>query len=207
VSRTLQKRQRALTQRGSATRQKIIEAAAALVYAVGAARLNLDEVMAASRTSKSQLYHYFTDKEALIQEVIAYQTKRVLTVNSNHLEAIDSFQALRRWRDDLVDRNRALGGFGGCPIGSLADELANHSPPARKRLANGFEAWTSRIENALRNMKAKGLLKASTEPKELSLAVLAAIQGGLLLAKVSRTSRPLEIAFDMALDHVARCAT
>ena len=207
MSRTPPKKQRALTPRGKATRQKIIEAAAALVYAAGAARLNLDEVMAASRTSKSQLYHYFTDKEALIQEVIAFQTKRVLTVNSDHLEAVDSFQALRRWRDDMVDRNRAVGGFGGCPIGSLADELANHSPPARKRLANGFEAWASRIENALRNMKAKGLLKASAEPKELSLAVLAAIQGGLLLAKVSRTSRPLEIAFDMALDHVARCAT
>ena len=207
MSRTLQKKQRALTPRGKATRQKIIEAAAALVYAAGAARLNLDEVMAASRTSKSQLYHYFTDKEALIQEVIAFQTKRVLTVNSDRLDAVDSFQALRRWRDDMVDRNRAVGGFGGCPIGSLADELANHSPPARKRLANGFEAWASRIENALRNMKAKGLLKASAEPKELSLAVLAAIQGGLLLAKVSRTSRPLEIAFDMALDHVARCAT
>ncbi len=207
MSRTPQKKQRALTPRGKATRQKIIEAAAALVYAAGAARLNLDEVMAASRTSKSQLYHYFTDKEALIQEVIAFQTKRVLTVNSDHLDAVDSFQALRRWRDDMVDRNRAVGGFGGCPIGSLADELANHSPPARKRLANGFEAWASRIENALRNMKAKGLLKASAEPKELSLAVLAAIQGGLLLAKVSRTSRPLEIAFDMALDHVARCAT
>ena len=207
MSRTLQKKQRALTPRGKATRQKIIEAAAALVYAAGAARLNLDEVMAASRTSKSQLYHYFTDKEALIQEVIAFQTKRVLTVNSDRLDAVDLFQALRRWRDDMVDRNRAVGGFGGCPIGSLADELANHSPPARKRLANGFEAWASRIENALRNMKAKGLLKASAEPKELSLAVLAAIQGGLLLAKVSRTSRPLEIAFDMALDHVARCAT
>jgi len=205
VSRTPQKRQRALTPRGRATRQKIIEAAAALVYAAGAARLNLDEVMAASRTSKSQLYHYFADKEALIQEVIAFQTKRVLTVNSDHLETIDSLQALRRWRDDLIDRNRAVGGFGGCPIGSLADELANHSPPSRKRLANSFEAWASRIENALRTMKAKGLLKASTEPKELSLAVLAAIQGGLLLAKVSRTSRPLEIAFDMALDHVARC--
>ena len=207
MSRTPQKRQRALTPRGRATRQKIIEAAAALVYAAGAARLNLDEVMAASRTSKSQLYHYFTDKEALIQEVIAFQTKRVLTVNSDHLDAIDSFQALRRWRDDLVDRNRAVGGFGGCPIGSLADELANHSPPSRKRLANSFETWASRIENALRNMKAKGRLKASAEPEELSLAVLAAIQGGLLLAKVSRTSRPLEIAFDMALDHVARCAT
>ena len=92
VSRTPQKRQRALTPRGKATRQKIIEAAAALVYAAGAARLNLDEVMAASRTSKSQLYHYFTDKEALIQEVIAFQTKRVLTVNSDHLDAIDSFR-------------------------------------------------------------------------------------------------------------------
>ena len=123
--------------------------------------------MAASRTSKSQLYHYFTDKEALIQEVIAFQTKRVLTVNSDHLErSICSGAAtLARWSGD---RNQGRGGFGGCPIGSLADELANHSPLSRKRLANSFEFWASRIENALRNMKAKGLLKASTEPKELS---------------------------------------
>src|SRR5271155_1763824 len=141
VSRTPQKRQRALTPRGRATRQKIIEAAAALVYAAGAARLNLDEVMAASRTSKSQLYHYFTDKEALIQEVIAFQTKRVLTVNSDHLETIDSFQALRRWRDDLIDRNRAVGGFGGCPIGSLADEPAQQSPPSRKTRGKNLPPW------------------------------------------------------------------
>ena len=201
------KSRRRLTAKGAATRLRIVEAAAALVYAAGAGRLNLDEVMAACGASKSQLYHYFADKEALIEEVIAFQTQHVLAVNVAHLEALDSFASLRRWRDDLIERNRASGGFGGCPIGALADELAKVSPSARERLAGGLEAWAARIERALRAMKAKGLLDTAARPKELSLAVLAAIQGGLLLAKVSRASRPLELAFDMALDHVARHAT
>jgi len=34
--------------------------------------------------------------------------------------------------------------------------------------------------------------------------MLSAIQGGLLLSKTTRATRPLELAFDMALEHVAR---
>jgi hypothetical protein len=106
----------------------------------------------------------------------------------------------------MIERNRALGGNRGCPIGSLADELANGSPVSRERLAASLEVWAGLIEQALKTMRANGALDASVDAEALSLAMLAAIQGGLLLAKVSRTSRPLEIAFDMALDHVARHA-
>jgi hypothetical protein len=34
-----------------------------------------------------------------------------------------------------------------------------------------------------------------------------AVEGGLLLSKATRSSRPLEIAIDMAIDHVARQTT
>ena len=60
---------RSLTARGAATRARIVEAAADLIYAHGVEQTSLDDVMAASGVSKSQLYHYFTDKDALVLDV------------------------------------------------------------------------------------------------------------------------------------------
>lgn len=195
---------RRLTSRGAATRAHIVAAAANLVDANGVGRTSLDDVMAASGASKSQLYHYFADKDALIREVIALQTARVLAAQRPHLDALDSLPALRRWRDAMVAMSRTRRGAGGCPIGSLASELADQSEPARALLVGGFAAWEARIVAGLQKMREHGELAPSADPHDLALAILTAIQGGLLLAKTTRTTRPLELALDMALDHVAR---
>ena len=194
---------RSLTARGAATRSRIVEAAADLIYAHGVERTSLDGVMAASGVSKSQLYHYFADKDALVLEVIATQIERVIDAQQPHLEALDSLPALKAWRDAFIRLNRAAQNRG-CPLGSLASELANDSEPARKRLADSFSMWGYRIENGLARMQARGELGASADPHDLALALLGAVEGGLLLAKTTHSGRPLEIAIDMAIDHVAR---
>ncbi|BAV50916.1 Transcriptional regulator, TetR family [Mesorhizobium loti] len=194
---------RSLTARGAATRSRIVNAAADLIYERGVDRTSLDEVMAVSGVSKSQLYHYFADKDALVLEVIARQTERVLDAQRSHLEALDSLPALKAWRDAFVRLNKAAQ-CRGCPLGSLASELANGSEPARKRLADSFSTWRDRIENGLARMQERGKLSASADPHDLALALLSAVEGGLLLAKTTHSSRPLEIALDMAIDHVAR---
>jgi TetR/AcrR family transcriptional regulator, transcriptional repressor for nem operon len=196
-----------LTARGAAMRARIVKAAADLIYAKGVDRTSLDDVLAKSGTSKSQLYHYFADKEALVLEVIVLQTERVLMAQQPHLGALGSLAALRRWRDAIIDlaegRNRA----GGCPIGSLANELSNQFEDARSLLAGSFETWCGCIESGLRKMQERGELASSADPHDLALAMLTALQGGLLLAKTTHTSRPLKIAFDMALEHVTRHVT
>jgi len=53
-------------------------------------------------------------------------------------------------------------------------------------------------------MRDRGELAAEADPAELAGALMAALQGGLLLAQTTRTTRPLELALDMALEHVAR---
>src|SRR5258708_12631851 len=85
---------RSLTARGAATRSRIVEAAADLIYAHGVERTSLDDVMAASGVSKSQLYHYFAVKDALVLEVIAKQTEPVLDAQRPHLAALNSLPAL-----------------------------------------------------------------------------------------------------------------
>lgn len=199
-------RTRSLTVRGAATRARIVNAATDLIYTHGVDRTSLDDVMAASGVSKSQLYHYFADKDALVLEVIARQTKRVLDAQQPHLGSLDSLPALIAWRDAIVQLNKAAGGKG-CPLGSLASELANESEPARKRLADGFAIWHERIEMGLAKMRERGDIAASADPRKLAFALLSAVQGGLLLAKTTHSSLPLEVALDMAIDHVARHMT
>ena len=195
-----------LTARGAETRSRIVNAAADLIYEHGADRTSLDEVMALSGVSKSQLYHYFADKDALVLAVIALQTERVFGAQQPHLAALDSLCALKSWRDAVVRLNRAAKGKG-CPLGSLAGELANESEPARKRLAASFATWRDHIGRGLTKMRERGELTKAADPQELALALLGAVQGGLLLAKTTHSSRPLEIAIDMAIDNVARHMT
>src|SRR6201995_1026027 len=114
------------TARGAATLACIVEAAADLIYAHGVEQTSLDDVMAASGVSKSQLYHYFADKDALVLDVIARQTERVLDAQRPHLGALDSLPALKAWRNAILRLNKAAQGKG-CPLGSLASELANDS--------------------------------------------------------------------------------
>ena len=79
---------RRFTARGAATRERIVSAAADLVWAKGAGMTSLDDVMEASGASKSQLYHYFADKDALLREAAELQTRRVLDTHGQLLELV-----------------------------------------------------------------------------------------------------------------------
>jgi TetR/AcrR family transcriptional repressor of nem operon len=194
---------RRLTARGAATRARIVDAAASLVYERGTAGTSLDDVMAATGTSKSQLYHYFADKDALICEVIKAQLGRIIAAQEAGLHEVSSWEGLQRWCDHFVTATRATHGAGGCPLGSLVGELADQSEPARRVLAQCFAEWQSYLSEGFEAMRSNGELAAHADPAELALTVMSALQGGLLMAQATRTARPLELALDMALQHMA----
>jgi hypothetical protein len=54
----------------------------------------------------------------------------------------------------------------------------------------------------LRAMHARGELRKGADPDQLATALLAAVQGGLLLTQIRRTTKPLESAVDAMLDHI-----
>jgi len=193
-----------LTARGAATRARIVAAAALLVYERGVAGTSLDDVMAATGTSKSQLYHYFADKDALLCEVIKAQLGRIIAAQeAAHLHEVSSWDGLQRWCDHFVTASRATQGAGGCPLGSLVGQLANQSEPARRVLAQCFAEWQSYLSDGFEAMRDNGELAAQADPAELALTLMSALQGGLLMAQATRSARPLELALNMALQHMA----
>jgi TetR/AcrR family transcriptional repressor of nem operon len=185
-----------LTPKGERTRERIVSSAAAPMLDRGVSATTIDDVRAAAGVSASQLYHYFPDKTALAHAVIQYQADRVVGSQEPSFAHLDSIQGLRAWRDAVVEMQRQAQCRGGCPIGSLASELADQDEQARSGIAAGFERWHAGIRGGLSAMRERGLLTAEADPDDLALATLAAVQGGLLLGQVQRTTRPLETAHD-----------
>jgi TetR/AcrR family transcriptional regulator, transcriptional repressor for nem operon len=198
--------ERRLTRRGQQTRQRIVAAAAALMFEHGVAETTLEDIRAAAGVSGSQVYHYFEDKQALVRAVVDYQTDAVLDYQTPHLDHLDTVAGLRAWRDLLVDHQRRLQCRGGCPIGALGAEVAETDAAARLAVARGFGRWEARIRAGLRAMHARGDLPAATDPDDLALATLAALQGGLLMTQIQRETKPLEVALDAMLDRIQALA-
>jgi TetR/AcrR family transcriptional regulator, transcriptional repressor for nem operon len=191
-----------LTRKGEATRARIVAAASQLMFERGVAVTGIDDVKAAAGVSSSQLYHYFADKQALISAVVAYQTEDVLWFHEFLLDRLDSLESLRAWRDLIVELKSDRGCIGGCPIGSLASELSERDPASRYALATAFDRWERGIRAVLERMRDRGELSADADLAGLGLATLAALQGGLLLAQVCRSIRPLEVALDEMLARI-----
>lgn len=191
------------TRRGAATRARIVEATADLVLTRGVRSTTLDDVRAATGASRSQLFHYFpAGKADLVRAVAQRQGERVLDGQRLLLEGLDSFPALQRWRDALVAEQAERECVGGCPLGSLASEVAEHDDRARALLSGSFAQWQALLAQGLRAMRDRGRLRPDADPDSLALATVASLQGGLLLAQTTRTTRPLEVALDAALAHL-----
>jgi TetR/AcrR family transcriptional repressor of nem operon len=188
------------TEKGRATRDRVLDAATALVFERGVAGTTLDDVRVAASVSKSQLYHYFTDKDALVRGVVDRTVQQVLDAQPR-LADLSSWTAIAAWFDDIVELQVDLQAAG-CPIGRLVGQLAGRDELARRELAAGFERWEVPLRRGLEAMRAAGKLRRAADPARLATATLAAIQGGLVLTQTRRDPQQLRIALDAAYAHL-----
>jgi AcrR family transcriptional regulator len=187
-----------LTPKGERTRSRIVEAAARLIHERGVAATTLDDIRSGAGVSGSQLSHYFAGKDELVQAVIDYQAGTI-TGNQRHAD-LGSPEGLRAWRDTVIAQVRSGEGKGGCPLGSLAGQVAETDAQARALIAAGFGQWSAAISDGLRRLHDAGHLPKGADPDDLAVTLLATLQGGLLLAQVQRDTGPLETALDTILE-------
>ena len=172
------------------------------MFANGIADTKMEEVRSSAGVSNSQIYQHFSDKTALVRAVIEYQTDAVIEPQERLFGQLNTMNGLRIWRDRAIDQQRGPSLRGGCPIGSLAGQLSDSDEAFRLQLAHSFQRWSAGLQLGLKTMHANGVLRRDADPEELATVLLAALQGGMLLAKLSRDIHQLEIALDAALAHV-----
>jgi AcrR family transcriptional regulator len=177
------------------------------MHVQGVAGTTIDDVLAASSTSKSQFYQHFEDKAELVYEVITQRADEVLSWQRLRLEKVDSFRGLYQWRDAMVQRCALRRGLWGCELGSLAAELSDTDDKARASLAEHFTEWQTLLAAALERMRDNGALRSEVDIRSLATGLLAAVEGGYLLSQTGRDPRLMQSALNMAIGHVASFAT
>lgn len=192
----------ALTRKGQKTRTKIVDTAAQLMLQNGVMGTTIDDVCDAAKVGKSQIYHYFSGKSDLVRAVIDYQTDRVLGSQDPFLSSLDDWDTWYAWRDRIVQIQCDLGCVGGCPLGSLASELADSDELARRVLAKSFDRWESSFRHGIDRMRQGGTLRPDADPERLGAVMLGALQGGLLLCQTRKDATSLKTVLDGALDYL-----
>ena len=189
------------TGRGRASRERIVEQAAQLFSDRGIAATSVDEVLAAAGAGKGQFYHYFRSRNELEAAAIGHHCAQVVTALTQTLGTVSSLPELEKALAGYITEFEQAG-LPGCPIGTLATEIADRNQDARERAAAGFDAWERLLADALERMRASGELRADTDSSVLATALLAAIEGGMVLSQVRKNIASLRIAVDGALAQV-----
>jgi AcrR family transcriptional regulator len=191
-----------LTPKGRATRQRIIDGAAAEIRVNGAVATTLDDVMARTETSKSQLFHYFpSGKEQLLLAVAELEAARVLSDQQPHLSKLTSWAAWQRWRDVVVERYRAQGQQ--CPLSTVMSEMGR-TPGAQAVTSALIDQWRTEIESGVRAMQQQGKMTESIDPARAAAALLAGIQGGVSVLLNTGDISYLEAALDVGIANLRK---
>lgn len=187
-----------LTAKGRATRQRIIEGAAAEIRHRGVVGITLDDVLARTSTSKSQLFHYFPEgKDQLMLAVAQLEAQRVLDDQEPHLSELTSWAAWGRWRDAVVDRYRRQGRQ--CPLSVVMSEISRTTPGSEAVSAQLIRQWHTLIEAGILAMQDRDKIARNIDANRAAAALLAGIQGGVSVLLSTGDLSYLEAAIDTGI--------
>ena len=189
------------TGRGRASRERIVERAADLFAERGIAGTSVDEVLAAAKAGKGQFYHYFRNRDELAAAAVGYRCTQVVDGLTDALGDVSSLAGLERALAGFIAGFEQTG-LPGCPIGTLAAEVAGRNEAARLQAAAGFDAWERLLADALERMRQRGELRADAAPAVLATGLLASIEGGMVLSQARKDVASLRIAVDAGLAQV-----
>ncbi len=195
-----------LTKKGERTRDRILDATAALAVERGAANTCLDDIRAATGTSKSQLFHYFPEGKAeLFATVEQREARRILDDQRPALDALDSWEAWDEWRELVTALyHRKLDG---CPLAALNGYTLDFDPEAPDPVVGLYAEWLGAMARGLASMQAAGTLSPDVDPNDLATVTLATIQGGVLIMQATGATCPFDLALDAAIAGVRHHAT
>ena len=194
---------RVLTPRGTATRQRIVEGAAALIRERGPANVGLDDICGVTSTSKSQLFHYFPDgKSDLLMAVAGYEAEQVLAEQQPMLGDLTTWRKWQAWRRRVIERYDAQRQR--CPLSALTAQLGMANPATRDIITNLYERWHAYLAAGVQALKDSGAIDPEVNVAKAATAILTAVSGGAAMLQATDRISYLEIGLSEAIDGLRR---
>jgi AcrR family transcriptional regulator len=146
------------------------------------------------------MYHYFHDRDGLVEAAVSYRCAEVLDRLTAPFESVGSLgeltSVLTAFADEYAEH------LAGCPLGTLASELTSGPESARRIVLDAFASWESLLAQALARIRDAGELRPDADPSTLATGLLAAMEGGMFLGQIRNDATPLRAALTAGLGYL-----
>ncbi|MCW3067068.1 MAG: transcriptional regulator, TetR family [Solirubrobacterales bacterium] len=175
----------------ASTKDRIVDASAELFRRNGYTGTGVKQIVAMAGAPFGSLYHFFPGgKEQLGEEVIRWSGAMYgQLIGAIFDPAPDVVTAVHDFFAGAAETLRETDYADACPIATVALEVASTSEPLRQATADVFESW---IAGGSERFEAAGIPPARA--RELTIAMLASLEGAFVLCRAMRTTVPLEVA-------------
>ena len=178
--------------KGEATRARVLEVARTLINQKGFRNTTINDVIAATGVQKGNLYFHFSNKEDLAISILQKVEIEFFDFMAENLIGANALEKLSNFFDAILHKHRSTGFVGGCIVGNIALEMSEHNTRFAGIVKRVFQRWAGEICTLIEEAHASGLFKSDIPPSVLSKTIVATLEGGIMMSRVSKDETDLE---------------
>lgn len=194
--------------RSETTRQFIIEKTADIFNKKGYAGTSMSDLTDATGLTKGSIYGNFENKDAVALAVFDYTISRMYAIIRERVNKENSHKnKLLAYAKVYSSVEKTFSHEGGCPVLNTGVEADDTHEPLRKKVAQYLSAWKKDMVEIINNGIAAKEFRHSTDADKTALSIMALIEGGILVARVSKNPGYMETVLDTVKDLVQQIST
>ncbi len=179
------------TKKGEQTRDRILKCTRQILITRGFYNTSIQDIIRATGVKKGNLYYHFASKEELGIAVLQdakdefFQLLEAAFSGSTPLERVNNFL------EAILNEQRKRNFVGGCLFGNTALEMSDTNSEFARIINKIFIRWSNILEGHLREAVERGELITDFAPHQLAKLIIAAIEGGIMMSRVSKDEKDL----------------
>jgi AcrR family transcriptional regulator len=198
----------AATPRSEKTRQFIIETAALIFNKKGYAGTSMSDLTAATGLTKGSIYGNFKDKTDVAVHAFQHNIDLIFDFFSKELKSADStLDKLLAYPRGFRKIYPMILSYGGCPILNTGVEADDTHAVLRKMAAGVLAGWKQSIVALIEKGRSEGIFRSDVDAGNTAEVLIALIEGGSVLAKVTGETTYMLNAIDAAETKIIKLCT
>lgn len=175
------------------TKSRILSEGARIIHQKGFNHTGIQEILDAAGVPKGSFYFYFKSKDDFGLQLIDFYTEFISSMAESQLSVPGNnpVELLKNFFKCMMNVAEEQGFKGGCPIGNLAQEMADQNEAFRVKVKEAFGKMSARIAQCLEEARELKQVKRSLDPGETADFILNSWEGALLRMKAENSMEPL----------------
>lgn len=178
--------------KGEKTRDHILKTTRAILVANGFHNTSISDIIKASGVKKGNLYYHFASKEEIGLAVLEDAKEEFFNFLAASFEGDSAGAKVINSCQAIFAEQKKNNFVGGCLFGNAALEMSDSNPHFSGVLHGVFSRWVDEVEHQLTLGGDGCSFQAQISPRLLAKAVVATIEGGIMMSRVSKDQADLD---------------